>query len=87
MAGIEDSDGQRRRGRRLAGTTATDTFTTTGDDEGTHVLSSVVFTSFENLEGLAGIDTFNLNDDLSGGVDGGTDDDIFNLNANRHRHG
>jgi hypothetical protein len=78
---IEDVQGS-AQGDVLQGTGGPDIFTTTGPNAG-NVNGTLTFSSFENLEGLAGIDTFNLNHNITGtaGVDGGADNDTFNLAA------
>ena len=65
----------------LQGSAGNDTFTTSGADAGS--VGGVTFASFENLEGLAGNDIFNLGHDITGtaGLQGGDGSDTFNLTA------
>ncbi|MHC5112633.1 MAG: beta strand repeat-containing protein, partial [Planctomycetota bacterium] len=63
----------------LVGTSSADTFATTGIDDGT--VAGVTYTDFVNLSGGAGNDIFNLNEDVTGSVNGGDDADVFNLTA------
>ncbi len=53
----------------LQGTTGNDSFLVSGADAGT--VAGISFSAFENLEGLAGDDTFTLDADVSGSIDGG----------------
>ena len=63
------------------------TFTVTGMNEGQMTDSAGTaliangFTGIENLSGGAGMDTFNINAELTGSLDGGGGDDVFNIAA------
>ena len=43
---------------------------------------TIFFNGIDRLTGLAGVDTFNVNADFSGVLEGGGNNDVFNLNAN-----
>jgi filamentous hemagglutinin family protein len=64
----------------LQGTGSDDVFVTTGFDAGT-VNGTLAYSSFESLQGLAGLDTFTLQHGISGTVDGGADADTFAVGA------
>ncbi|HEY3484145.1 MAG TPA: hypothetical protein VGK49_02120, partial [Ilumatobacteraceae bacterium] len=63
----------------LQGTSGNDAFTTTGFDAG--AVGALTYSSFESLEGLAGLDTFTLQHAVTGTVDGGDDADTFVVGA------
>ena len=75
-AGFEDVVGSASGADILQGSSGADTFATTGANAGN--VACITFSSFENLQGTAGNDTFTLNHALTS-VDGGGDDDIFNI--------
>ncbi|HZF30667.1 MAG TPA: hypothetical protein VE907_16245, partial [Gammaproteobacteria bacterium] len=62
----------------LQGTTAADTFASTAAAAGT--VAGVTFSSFENLQGLDGNDTFNIGHAFAG-VDGGLGTDILDFSS------
>ena len=63
----------------LQGTAGTDIFTTSSANSGD--VDGVIFTAFENLDGLGGQDVFNLGHDIDGTVDAGDNADAVNLTA------
>jgi hypothetical protein len=57
----------------LLGTNNADTFNINGVDAGSS--GTVTFSGFENIEGLDGVDTFNMSGNLTGSIDGGAGSD------------
>lgn len=60
----------------LVGQAGAELFQTTDMDDGT-VDASLAYTDFENLDGADGNDTFQIDDDITGTVQGGNDSDSF----------
>jgi filamentous hemagglutinin family protein len=67
------------RGNDAATNVADDVFTVTA--AGSVTLASQAFTGIDTLSGRGGADTFNLNADFGGAVNGGTHNDAFLVNA------
>ncbi len=79
FANVENLTGSASGADVLQGDGNANTFTVSGADAGT--ADGINFSGFENLDGLGGNDTFNLNAALTGAVDGGAGDDTIDLSG------